>query len=258
LIRGSESQFRLLLPERLRRDVARELDPDDVRRSRRVWTIGMIGIVAAGWWLDILLIALAVLVIWLFAPRWVFDYQLHRRRRLLRDQLVGCTRALANSARAGQSLAQGLTSVADEAPAPLSDELRRLMAEYELGRPLPEALLEAKDRLRLDSFSMFASTIVVSLRQGGRVTEALERISRSLQENQRIERKLESETAGGWRVVLILAGFPFLFLAGFYVVHPSGTALMFESWIGQFLTVLIVGLAVVSVWWSRRILNIEI
>jgi len=176
----------------------------------------------------------------------------------MRDQLVSCTQSLANSARAGQSLSQGLQAVSEETAEPLGAELQRMMAQYQLGRPLAEVLIDTKTRLQIDSFSMFAATIVVSLERGGRVTESLERISRSLRENQRVERKLQAETAGGWKVVLILTLFPFLFLAGFYVLHPSGTLLMFQSWIGQLLTILILGLVVVSVWWSRKILNIEL
>ncbi len=38
----------------------------------------------------------------------------------------------------------------------------------------------------------------------GKITDALERISRSLQENQRLERKMEADTASGRKVIIIL------------------------------------------------------
>jgi Flp pilus assembly protein TadB len=66
---------------------------------------------------------------------------------------------------------------------------------------LPESLRAAKDRLNIDSFTLFAAAILVSLERGGRITDALERISHSLQELQRIERKLEVDTASGKKVV---------------------------------------------------------
>lgn len=254
----SGSPFEVLVPASLLQEAKNDLSEETVESYRRTWSVTLIAILVLGWVLSILFIAIVVAALWLLAPRWLLAWKLHQRRTLLRDQLVGCTQALANSARAGQSLAQGLESVSTESDEPLASELRRLIAEYQLGRPLPDALLEAKERLRLDSFSMFASTIVVSLQRGGRVTDALERISRSLRENQRIERKLAAETAGGWRVVLILTLFPFLFLAGFYVLHPEGTLLMFQTLIGQCLVVLILVLVVASVWWSRKILNVEL
>lgn len=255
---NSDAQIAWLVPDELLRNARQELNPTSLATWQWTWSLGLIALLVLGWTLRVLPIAIVLIVIWLATPRWFLIWRLHQRRLLLRDQLVGCTQSLANSARAGQSLAQGLQSASGEMPEPLSGELRQLMAEYHLGRPLPEALLDAKERLKLDSFSMLASTIVVSLRRGGRVTESLERISHSLRENQRIERKLAAETAGGWRVVLILAVFPFLFLAGFYVVHPVGTVLMFQSWVGQALVILILMLIVASVWWSRKILNVPL
>lgn len=258
VIANRNQVFRFLVPEKLMRQACTDLEPKLLRTWQAIWVTGLIVLAILGWGLAVLPIALVVAGIWLLAPKWTLDWQLHRRRTKLRDQLVSATQALANSARAGQSVSQGLKSLCDETPQPLAGELRQMMAEYQLGRPLPDAILDAKQRIKLDSFSMFASTIVISLQQGGRITESLEKISRSLRENQRVEQKLESETAGGWRVVLILTLFPFLFLAFFSVLHPAGTRLMFQSLIGQGLVIIILALSIVSVWWSRKILNIEL
>ena len=78
--------------------------------------------------------------------------------------------------RAGLSLAQGLETVGKETSEPLAAEIRRVVREYKHGRPLAEALRAAKDRLNIDSFTLFASAVLVSLERGGRITDALERI----------------------------------------------------------------------------------
>ena len=75
--------------------------------------------------------------------------------------------------------------------------------------------------------------MLVSLERGGRITDALERISHSLQETQRIERKLEVDTASGKKVVYILTGFPLFFLGISYFMNPAGTATVFHSLLGQ-------------------------
>lgn len=235
------------------------LNESRITSALRGWGAAMLAnLVIVGLWLGMLPVALGLSALLLFAPRWIMNWLIRGRRNLLRDQMVGCTRALANCARAGQSLTQALETVAAESPFPLCVELQRVVGEYQLGRPMADALADGRERLKLDSFSLFASSIIVSLQRGGRVTEALERICRSLQENQRIERKLAAETASGWRVVLILTAFPFLFLLGFAVLHPVGTALMFQTLAGQILLLVILGLVVVSLWWSRRILTIEL
>lgn len=213
-------------------------------------TVGLVG--------GMLLLAAVLTLLLLALPRWVLRLALVRQKRILRDQMVGCAVAMSNAARAGQSLVQGLEEVATATPAPLGIELRRIVDQYSLGLPLSQTLQDARRRLDIDSFTMFASTLNISLRRGGRVTESLERISRSLRENQRIERKLESQTASGWRVVMILVAFPFLFLLAFCWLYPEGTLLLFNSVLGQLVLIVIIGLIVASLWWSRRILAIDI
>ncbi len=235
------------------------IDSTRYRIWLRWWGICLISsLLVLGFALNMFPIAIAVMLLVFFAPRWILKSIIAKRRTLLRDQMVSGSIALANASRAGLSLAQGLETVSRETPPPLADELRKIVHEYEHGRPLVAAIRNTKERLDLDSFTLFASAIQVSLEQGGRITEALERISNSLQENQRVERQLEAETASGRRVVWILGIFPFLFLAGFFVIHPSGTLMVFETLIGQFVLLAVIGLTFASVWWSNRILSIEL
>jgi tight adherence protein B len=235
------------------------LDPKFTQSLLRWWGISIVAsFLILTFVFGMLPIALAVLILLIIAPRWILKFMIARRRRKLRDQLVGGTTSLANACRAGLSLAQGLETVSHEVPQPLARELQRIVNEYQHGRSLAEAITTTKERLKLDSFTLFASALCVSLGRGGRITESLERIGHTLQENQRVERKLESETASGRKVVLLLALFPFVFLGGFYILHPEGTALVFQSLIGQLVLLVVIGLVVASVWWSNRILSIEI
>jgi tight adherence protein B len=203
-------------------------------------------------------VAIAAVYLVYVAPRIILDLMIRRRRALLRDQMVAATIALANSSRAGLSLAQGLETISKETPEPLAAEIRRVVHEYKHGRPLAEALRAAKDRLNIDSFTLFASAVLVSLERGGRITDALERISHSLQETQRIERKLEVDTASGKKVVYILTGFPFFFLGLSYFMNPAGTTTVFRSLLGQLILLVIIGLCYFSFRWSQKILTIEV
>jgi tight adherence protein B len=203
-------------------------------------------------------VALAAVYIVYVAPRIALDLMIRRRRSQLRDQMVAATIALANTCRAGLSLAQGIETVANETPQPLASELQRIVREYKYGRPLAEAIRATKDRLMVDSFTIFASAILVSLERGGRITDALERISHSLQETQRIERKLEVDTASGQKVVYLLTAFPLLFLGMSYFMNPDGTAMVFQSLLGQLVLLVVIALSYFSFRWSQRILAIEV
>lgn len=201
-------------------------------------------------------VAIAAVYMVYVAPRFVIEYLIARRRRLLRDQMVGVSIGLANAVKAGLSLPKGLEAISAEVPEPLLTELQRITFEWNRGRPLAEALLQVKERLKLDSFTLFAVAITACLERGGKITEALERISFSLTENQRLERKLDAETASGRKVVIILGAFPFVFLGGFMAMDPVHTSLVFTSVLGQIVLFVVLAIVYFSVRWCVRILSI--
>ncbi len=245
-------------------DITPKLDSLSLDRSHlpkylRIWGISLVAaFVFVAFILRMPPVAIAAVYLVYVAPRIILDIMIRRRRALLRDQMVAATIALANTARAGLSLAQGIETVSKETPEPLATELRRIVHEYRHGRPLSESLRSTKERLKIESFTLFSAAILVCLERGGRITEALERISHSLQELQRIERKLEVDTASGTKVVYILTAFPLFFLGLSYIANPSGTDTLLHSLLGQVILLFVIALTYVSFRWSQRILAIEV
>ena len=192
------------------------------------------------------------------APKAILKAAVAQRRKKIRDQLVAATSALANACRAGLSLSQGIAMIADETPDPLASELKRISREEQHGRPLIEAIRDTKNRLRLDSFTLLSTSLLAALERGGPITEVLDTIGKSLQEHQRVEGVIDSETAGHRRVVWILVLFPIALLGMFQVMHPIGVEAMLGTLVGQIVLTVIVGLLWLTVWWSNRILDIEV
>ena len=238
---------------------ALSINPRQVDRYLRVWGLSLLGtFLVLTFVLRMLPVAVVCMYLVYVAPRILLMVVIDRRKRLIRDQMVGATVALANTCRAGLSLAQGMAMVAAESPEPLASELRRISGDFEHGRPLAESILDAKERLNLDSFTLFASAVLVALERGGRITDALDRISHSLQENQRLERKLDSDTASGKAVVWILTIFPFVFMGIVFLLAREQSMMVFQSLIGQFVLAMVFVLVYVSLRWSQRILALQV
>ena len=180
--------------------------------------------------------------------------RLVKRRSQLRDQLVAATRNLAAQVRAGLPLSEGLAAVSSDTADPLGELLRRAVNQSEQGRVLKAILLDMKERLRIESFSLLVVAVLIAEERGGRLADVLERIGHSLQEQQRIERKRESDTAAGRLLVNILASFPAAFLGLFYLLDPQGTGLIFSTLVGQFVLCVVAAISVGSLLWGRRIL----
>ncbi len=235
-----------------------EIDEDRFNFWMRIWGVLLVVsmlVLLLVFRLPLLAVAIAIIVIAL--PRIGMGILVNRRRTALREQMAGACVAIANCARAGLSLDQAIQTVANESVDPLAGILKRICRDYKANIPLSEALNRAKERVNLDTFSMFVVTMVTCLEQGGKVTEMLDRISKSIGEIRRLERRIESETAAGRRVIWILALFPLFFLTVMALLHPQGTQLMFTTLVGQGLLVGSIVLIAGSIAWSRNILSVD-
>ncbi|QDU97685.1 type II secretion system F family protein [Lignipirellula cremea] len=239
------------------------LESTGLRRERlyiysRFLVLAIVLTVVGGILLDMYILAFIVALLLAIVPRTLLQGRIARRRALLRNQLAAACTGLASSARAGMSLPQALTAVAQDSPEPIKSELWRICRDYRGGVPLPEAIGRASERLELDTFSIFAISLITCLENGGKITDMLDKISRNINEVQRLERRMLSETAAARRVVWVLAIFPFVFLAVMGVLHSSGTALMFTTIVGQCLLVTAIIFIGLSILWSRSILSLEV
>ena len=180
-----------------------------------------------------------------------------RRQTKLRDQLVGVARALGNQARAGVALPQGIAAASKQAPEPLGSELRKSVAEYQRGAPLSVMLSDLKGRLKFEGMTLFCTALAVCHERGGNLSFALDQIGYSLEEQQRVERKLESDTASGQLLVGLMGIFPIAFLGLFYMIDPESTALMFSTIMGQLVLCVVGGIIYAAMKWAAAILAQE-
>ncbi len=194
----------------------------------------------------------------LASPWYLVRRMAEHRKQKIEDQLADAMVGLANAVRAGLSLAQALEILAAQCPAPINDEFRQIVGEYKLGKPLQQTLLTAKERLKSENFALFAAAMVASHESGGRLNETVERIAQSVLELQRLERKVESETAQARKSAIYMAMAPVFILAGYYFVDPENTSLLFTQTVGHFVLAIAIVLNVIAYVWARVLLNPEI
>ena len=195
-------------------------------------------------------VAILVSLLLLSAPRTFLEWLTERRRIILRDQIVTAARALATQLRAGLQLPEGLRAVSRESPAPLSREFGRVVKEYDAGTPIQESLRALNQRLKIEAVSLFVVALLACLPHGGRVTDEMDRISRSLEMLQAVERKRDSNTAGGRTLVFCLSLFPGIFAGLFYMIDPNSMALVFTTMTGQLVICSSIVLTYIAVRWA--------
>ena len=223
---------------------------------RWTWT-AMIGTFVLLWVLGMPPLAILTVMVMFSLIRPAISLWAKRRQTLLRDQLVGVARALGNQVRAGVALPQGIAAAARLAPEPLAAELRKSVAEYQRGTPLSQMLTDLKSRLKFEGMTLFCTALGVCHERGGNLSFALDQIGYSLEEQQRVERKLESDTASGQMLVSLMGIFPIAFLLMFYMLDPESTALMFSSLMGQLVLCVVGGIIYAAMRWAAAILAQE-
>lgn len=230
-----------------------------IRHGLRIWGIGLVT-VATACILIVQSLPIAIVFVWLtfLAPRVLLVAWNKYRRRVLRDQMVGAAVGLANAARAGLALKEGIASVTPDTSMPLKKELHKIVSMYECGFDLGKAIDDVASRLQLESFSLMAAALKTTLEGGGNLSEAMERISKSLQEHQRLERTMESNTASARRAASIMALFPLVFIGIMYGMDADATGLLFTTFFGQIVLSVVIGLIYIGKRWIDRVTTVHI
>ncbi len=244
------------LRDQIRQLDALNIDRRDLLNRLRWWGVGVVTIpLIVGFGLGLPVLAPPIAVFVVVAPRLWLGRIIRERRAMIRMQLAGAMTGLANTCRAGLPLSSGIRTVADELEEPLRSEFQWTVFNQQAGRPLGDVLEECKQRLAIEAFTLYATTVQTTLERGGQITEMLDRLSDSVREMDRLERKLDSSTASGRRVIMILSIFPVIFLGVFSFAFPEGTKLMFGTLLGQVLLLLAGVLTCISIVWTNKILR---
>ena len=246
------------LSVRTSRYEALSMDTGVLRLFLRIWGFGLV-FVPLFFLIGLKMFPIACLaaVILYFLPRYALDYLIKKRSDLLRDQMADAAHSLATAVKAGLTLPQGLEEVCEETPEPLASQLRRVVFDYRRGRPLRESLELVRGRLCLEEFTLFVLALEVAMDRGGRVNEALIRISKSLKEKQRLERNLTAATAAGKQVVVILSIVPPVLVGMFWMIDPHSVGLLFSMFYGQVILAAATLLIYLGILWAWRILSVD-
>ena len=131
----------------------------------------------------------------------------NRRRKQFLAQLPDMLQLLSGTLRAGYSLMQGVEAVSQEVGDPMGQELRRVVTEARLGRPLEEALDGVAERMDSPDFAWAVMAIRIQREVGGNLAELLMTVAETMTQRERLRRDVAALTAEG-RISAIVLGLP--------------------------------------------------
>jgi len=186
-------------------------------------------------------------------------YLRNRRGRRLRTFEAGLPRAMeliANSMKAGQSVAQSLSSVTENAGPPLSEEFGLARREIELGASVDSALTNMVARMGSTDLRLVVMVITIQHSVGGDLPAILTTLADTMRQRAEMREEILAATAQSRASSLIITLLPVAAAALLYFLVPDYFRPMFTDPLGWVMIGLSAGLLVIGNVIIRRITKI--
>ena len=144
-----------------------------------------------------------------------------RRRLKFNEQLVTALGTMSNALRAGFSINQAFESVVETGDKPISQEFSVFLQQLRVGMSFEDALASLDRRVASDDLTLVCTSIDIARRTGGNLTEIFDRISTTIRDRMRIERRVRTLTSQGRMQGMIVSAMPFILGLAMYVMKPS-------------------------------------
>jgi tight adherence protein B len=171
-------------------------------------------------------------------PYTVVWMKMRKRLRAFEDQLPDLLITIAASLKAGHSFKQGLQAVVDEGHPPANAEIKRVLTETSLGRPMDDALAEMADRVGSANFEFAITAVTIQRQVGGSLASLFDMVADTVRQRQQFARKIRALTAMGRMSAYTLIGIPFFIAAAVTVLNRGYMRPLYFTTPGRFLIVL--------------------
>jgi tight adherence protein B len=142
-------------------------------------------------------------------PYLFVSFKARSRVKAFEAQLPDLLVTMAAGLKAGHSFRQALQSVVDEDQPPASKELKRVLTETRLGRPMDEALAEMAERVGSKNFEFVITAVTIQRQVGGSLAGLFDMVADTVRNRQQFAKKIKGLTAMGRASAYVLVGLPF-------------------------------------------------
>ncbi len=130
-------------------------------------------------------------------PRQIIAVMRDRRRKRFNEQLVEALGQVSNALKAGFSITQAFDTVVQNGENPIAQEFEVFLQQQRVGISFSEALDNLNRRVGSEDLELVCGAMEISRKTGGNLTEVFDKISQTIRERMRIERRVLTLTAQG-------------------------------------------------------------
>lgn len=163
---------------------------------------------------------------------WILEW----KQGQMESQLADTIDTLVSSVGAGSSLQGALTQAAEYSPMPIKRELDEMVARLRLGDPPTDVFNLLSQRVPMETFRLFATTLAVNWEVGGSLSETLAAVGSTIRDRLIIARQIRALSVQGRLTTLTVLSVTWFMAAMMwqsdpprflgFVLSPVGIALM--------------------------------
>jgi len=189
---------------------------------------------------------------------WIHAVRITRRRvAQIQEQLGDAVDLIARALRAGHALASALRMVADQAPAPISQEFASVCEQIGFGVPADEALREMATRSRSEDLRYFVIAVLLQRETGGNLAELLDNIAAMVRQRQQLRQSVRALSAEGRLSAWILSILPFALAGAIAVINPELLSLLWTDPAGRAMSASALLMMVTGILVMRRLIRVR-
>jgi tight adherence protein B len=181
-----------------------------------------------------------------------------RRRQKFNFQLVDALGSMSNAMRAGFSINQAFETVVQSGENPIAQEFGVMLQQMRVGMNFYEVLQSLDQRVGSDDLTLVVTAIDIARRTGGNLTEIFDKISLTIRERMRIERRVQTLTAQGRLQGLIVASMPVILGVAMTLLKPDMMMPFFRATSGMICVGMTICLIAVGWFFIKKIIKIDV
>jgi tight adherence protein B len=179
------------------------------------------------------------------------------RLRVFEEQFPEAIDLISRALRAGHAFTTGLGMVAEEIPAPVGQEFRRLYDEQNFGMSLPDALRAMAYRVPVLDARFFVTAVLTQRESGGNLSEVLDNLASVMRERFKLKRQIRVISAHGRISAWVLSCLPPALAGILFLLSPDFMRILWEDPLGVRLVIIAVTLQIVGTFIISRMVRIE-
>jgi tight adherence protein B len=157
-----------------------------------------------------------------------------RKKRLQKfvDELPNALDMLVRGVKAGLHMTECFRSIARESKEPVRSEFQRVVEAQAIGITIADAIGRMADRVPTPETNFLAISVALQATSGGRLSEALENLSKTLRERKAMYGEIEAMSMEAKSSTAIIGAMPFLFIIGIHFTEPNYIMPLFQTTMG--------------------------